>query len=136
MTELKRRHMIVVAAVIERGDELLVSFRHPKGPRPSKWEFPGGKVEPGETEPDALIREMKEELGVTVEVGESIKRLVHPYPDTDVEISFYRARIVEGTPQPLEMEEIRWVRRADLGQLDFLEADRPFVGELLSGAIR
>ena len=131
---MKRRHMNVVAAVIERGDELLISFRHPKGPRPSKWEFPGGKVEAGESEPEALIREMKEELGVTCEIGELVRRIVHPYPDTDVEIAFFKARIVEGDPQPLSMEEIRWVRREELGGLDFLEADRPFVADLVRGA--
>jgi 8-oxo-dGTP diphosphatase len=125
--------MNVVAAVIERGDELLISFRHPKGPRPSKWEFPGGKVEAGETEPEALIREMHEELGVTCAIGELVRRIVHPYPDTDVEIAFYKATIVEGEPQPLMMEEIRWVKRGDLGELDFLEADRPFVADLVQG---
>ncbi len=130
---MKRRHMVVVAAVIERDDEILVSFRHPKGPRPSKWEFPGGKVEPGETEEQALIREMQEELGVRCEIGALVWRAVHPYPDTDVEIAFYKARIVEGVPQPLSMEEIRWVRRQELGGLDFLEADRPFVADLMRG---
>jgi 8-oxo-dGTP diphosphatase len=131
---VKRRHLNVVAAVIERGDELLVSFRHPKGPRPSKWEFPGGKVERGETEQQALIREMQEELGVLCEIDELVRRVVHPYPDTDVEIAFYKTRIVEGEPKPLTMEEIRWVKRTDLGQLDFLEADRPFVADIVRGA--
>ena len=131
---MKRRHLLVVAAVIERGDELLISFRHPKGPRPSKWEFPGGKVERGETEQEALIREMREELGVRCEVDEELKRLVHPYPDTDVEIAFYRTRIVDGEPKALEMEQIRWVKKSDLGELDFLEADRPFVSDLIRGA--
>jgi len=131
---VKRRHLLVVAAVIERGDELLISFRHPKGPRPSKWEFPGGKVERGETEQEALIREMREELGVRCEVDEELKRLVHPYPDTDVEIAFYRTRIVDGEPKALEMEQIRWVKKSALGELDFLEADRPFVSDLIRGA--
>ncbi len=131
---MKRRHLNVVAAVIERGDQLLVSFRHPKGPRPSKWEFPGGKVERGETEQEALVREMKEELGVLCEIGEQVWRIVHAYPDTDVEIAFYRTRIVEGEPQPLSMEEIRWVRRSELGELDFLDADKPFVADLIRSA--
>lgn len=131
---MKRRKIVVVAAVIERGDEILVSLRHPKGERPSQWEFPGGKVEMGESESEALVRELREELGVESEVGPLIQRLFHAYPDTDVEIGFYGARITKGEPQPLAMAEIRWVARRDLDKLDFLAADRPFVAELMKGA--
>ena len=131
---MKRRRLVVVAAVIERGDEILVSLRHPKGERPSQWEFPGGKVEQGESEPEALVRELREELGVESEVGPLIQKITHAYPDTDVEISFYSASILQGVPQPLQMEEIRWVARRDLDKLDFLAADRPFVAALKEGA--
>jgi hypothetical protein len=62
-----------------------------------------------------------------------VSRVVHPYPDTDVEIAFYETRILEGTPAPLVMAELRWVRRCDLEALDFLEADRTFVGQLARG---
>lgn len=127
----RRRRLLVVAAVIERADELLVSLRHPKGSRPSQWEFPGGKVEKGESERQALVREIREELGVRCTVHEQVKRVVYPYPDTDVEIAFYRTVIVEGEPQPLSMAEIRWVYKGDLDKLDFLVADRPFVAELV-----
>ena len=132
----RRRRLRVVAAVIERADELLVSLRHPKGTRPSQWEFPGGKVEKGESELQALVREIREELGVRCEVGALVRRVVHPYPDTDVEIAFYRTVIVEGEPQPLSMAEIRWVRKAELDALDFLAADKPFVAELAERARR
>jgi 8-oxo-dGTP diphosphatase len=130
---VSRRRLRVVAAVIEREGELLVSLRHPKGTRPSQWEFPGGKLERGESEIQALVREIREELGVGCEVGTLVRRIVHPYSDTDVEIAFYRTRIVDGDPRPLSMAEIRWVPRAELEQLDFLEADRPFVAELARG---
>lgn len=128
-----RRRLRVVAAVIRRGDEILVSLRHPKHARPSQWEFPGGKLEKGESERQALVREIREELGVRCEVGALVTRVVHPYPDTDVEIAFYETRIVEGVPAPLEMAEIRWVHRRDLESMDFLEADRGFVGQLARG---
>lgn len=130
---MTRRRLRVVAAVIERGAEILVSFRHPKGLRPSQWEFPGGKVERGETEVQALVREIREELGVESEVGALVRRHVHSYDELDVEIAFYRTRILSGEPQPLSMMEIRWVHRRDLGSLDFLEADRAFVAELIRG---
>jgi 8-oxo-dGTP diphosphatase len=122
-----------VAAVIERDGEFLVSLRHPKGTRPSQWEFPGGKVERGESEGAALVREIREELGVRAEVGSLVRRVSHPYSDTDVEIAFFRTAIVEGDPRPLSMAELRWVPRAELTSLDFLEADKPFVADLAEG---
>jgi len=130
---MSRRVLRVVAAVIEEADEFLVSLRHPKGSRPSQWEFPGGKVERGEDEPAALVRELREELGVKAEVGALVRRVVFSHPDTDVEIAFYRSRIVQGDPRPLSMAELRWVHRTALPELDFLEADRPFVADLAAG---
>lgn len=130
---MSRRRLRVVAAVIERGAEILVSYRRPKGRRPSQWEFPGGKVEKGESEVQALVREIREELGVDCEVGPLVRRHVHSYQEVDVEIAFFRTRITRGDPRPLVMEEIRWVHRRDLGELDFLEADRIFVAELIRG---
>ena len=130
---MTRRRLKVVAAVIEREGELLVSLRNPKGIRGSQWEFPGGKIERGESEAEALVREIREELGVVCEVGALVKRVVHPYVDTDVEIAFYRAVILDGDPRPLSMAELRWVPRAELPALDFLEADRSFVAELAKG---
>jgi len=125
-----RRTIRVVAAVIEQDGKILVSLRHPKGERPAQWEFPGGKIEKGENEQEALVRELQEELGVTSEVGPLLRRMVHHYSDADVDLCFHAARIIEGEPQPLSMAELRWVPRAELSKLDFLEADRLFVAEL------
>ena len=130
---MRRRRLKVVAAVIERAGEFLVSLRHPKGVRPSKWEFPGGKVERGESPEAALIREVREELGVQARIGRLVHQLVFPYSDLDVELYFYAVEIVDGDPRPLSMAELRWVARTDLPSLDFLEADRDFVGALSRG---
>lgn len=130
---MKRRRLRVVAAVIERDGRLLVSLRHPRGSRPGQWEFPGGKIERGESEPEALVREIREELGCACEVGPLVRRIVHPFPAVDVEIAFF-STVLHGEPRPLCMAELRWVARSELEGLDFLEADRPFVAELARSA--
>lgn len=130
---MSRRIIRVVAAVIEVKGEFLVSLRHPTRNRPSQWEFPGGKVEKGESETAALVRELREELGVKAEVDTLVRRITHTYDDTVVEIAFYRSRIVQGDPRPLSMAELRWTPRALLTALDFLEADRDFVADLAEG---
>src|SRR5205814_10486769 len=95
------------------------------------WEFPGGKVEPGEGERAALARELREELGVRVQVGELYARLEHIYPDLQVELALYRARLHElEDPRPLTAEELRWVPRRALPGLPFCEADVPVLTRL------
>jgi mutator protein MutT len=123
--------VLVVAAVIEQGGKVLVSLRRPKGERASLWEFPGGKVEPGEGERAALARELREELGVRAIVGEEYARVEHPYPDLQVELALYRCTLHVGqTPKPLACEEVRWVSRRDLPGLPFCEADVPILTRL------
>ena len=120
------RRVLVVAAVVERGGKVLVSLRRPKGERASLWEFPGGKVEPGEGERAALARELREELGVRAQVGELYARVEHAYPDVVVELALYRCLLLEGDePQPLQAEAVRWVLRRELLGLPFCEADIP-----------
>ncbi len=129
MTELRR--VLVVAAVIEREGKVLVSLRRPKGERASLWEFPGGKVEPGEGERAALARELREELGVRASVGEEYARVEHIYPDLQVELALYRCRLHAGEePVPLACEQVRWVARRDLPGLPFCEADVPILTQL------
>ena len=129
MTPLRR--VLVVAAVIEDGEQVLVSLRRPKGERASLWEFPGGKVEPGEGERAALARELHEELGVRAQVGEEYARVEHAYPDVQVELALYRCTLPRGqTPRPLACEEVRWVQRRDLPGLPFCEADIPILTRL------
>jgi mutator protein MutT len=120
-----------VAALIERGGEVLVARRKEEGERAGLWEFPGGKVEAGEGERAALARELREELGVRVQVGELYARLEHIYPDLQVELALYRARLHDGEePRPLTAQELRWVPRRTLPGLPFCEADVPVLTQL------
>ena len=121
----------MVAAIIERAGALLVCRRRDRPGKPGLWEFPGGKIEAGETEAQALVRELREELAVAAEVGGLYLKLEHRYPDLVVELTFLHASFPE-TPAPraLAAAELRWVPRAGLPQLPFLEADRALVERL------
>lgn len=130
-----KRRVLVVAALIERGGEVLVARRKEEGERAGLWEFPGGKVEPGEGERAALARELREELGVRVQVGELYARVEHIYPDLQVELALYRARLHElEDPRPLTAQELRWVPRRELPGLPFCEADVPLLTQVAEEA--
>lgn len=120
----------VVAALIWDGDRFLACQRPAHKARGLLWEFVGGKVEPGETKPQALIRECREELGITIRVGELFLELVHPYPDITVELSVFHARIVAGTPQLLEHNDLRWITPEEIDQLEFCPADEKILERL------
>ena len=94
------------------------------------WEFPGGKVGVLESERDALVRELREELGVEVHGPQFCLRLTHAYPDRTVELSFWIVRDFAGAPHGLDGQQLQWVPAADLGRQDILEADRPFIEAL------
>lgn len=125
----------VVAAVFRREGRILVARRPPSGERPGQWEFPGGKVEPGESEPEALAREIREELGCAAEVGPLILRHRHAYPDLSVELAFYECRLAEGCePRCLGVAALEWAPAGSLASYDFLEADRAVLGAIGRGA--
>jgi len=125
------RQVLVVAAVIRAGDEILISRRLAGADRGGQWEFPGGKVEPGEGEPAALVREIDEELGCAVEVGPLLARHHHRYPDLEVELAFYACRLPPGAePKAIGVAALEWARAGTLSGYDFCEADRPVLPAL------
>lgn len=113
----------VVAALIWAGDKFMICQRPEHKARGLLWEFVGGKVEPGETKEQALIRECKEELNVTVSVHEVYMEVTHEYPDLTVHLTLFQAEIAEGTPQKLEHNGIRWITVAEIPNYDFCPAD-------------
>jgi 8-oxo-dGTP diphosphatase len=122
----------VVAGVIRRDGLLLITQRMPDDTLAGYWEFPGGKVDPGEDLKTALYRELLEEVGIETEIGEEIHRIVHPYPDRDVRLYFFDVRIVSGEPQKIEVADLRWVDVGQLMDYQFPEADRPLLDQLRS----
>ena len=123
----------VVAGVIRHEGRFLITQRLPDDTLGGYWEFPGGKVERGEGLREALRRELREELGVETEVGEQIHHFVHAYPDRDVRLYFYEARIVSGEPRKLEVADLTWVTADQFQDYDFPEADLPLLNQLRSG---
>jgi 8-oxo-dGTP diphosphatase len=121
---------IVVAGVIERDGRILIAQRKRSGQHPLKWEFPGGKVEPGEAPELALQRELEEELGIRAQTGAEIMRYEYQYPGREpVLLVFYQVAEFSGEPRNLDFEQIEWVPRDRLGSFDFLEGDARFLKE-------
>ena len=117
----------VVAALIWDGDRFLACQRPAHKDRALLWEFVGGKVEPGETGAQALVRECREELGITVRPGEIADRLTHAYPELTVCLSLIRAVITEGRPRRLEHQALAWLTLEEAKEYPFCPADRAFL---------
>ena len=120
----------VVAALISDGDRLLICQRPETKARALLWEFAGGKVEPGETKPQALIRECQEELAITLRVGAVFMDVTHEYPDLTVHLTVFDAVIAEGVPQMLEHHDMKWVRASELSRYPFCPADQVILEKL------
>lgn len=120
----------VVAALIWQGEQFMICQRPAHKARGLLWEFVGGKVEPGETKEQALIRECREELAVTVSVGEVFMDVTHEYPDLTVHLTLFNAEIAEGKPQMLEHNDIRWITSREIPDYDFCPADVEILSEI------
>ena len=120
----------VVAALIWRGERFLACQRPAHKARGLLWEFVGGKVEPGETREQALVRECREELDVTVVPGEVFMEVVHEYPDLTVHLTLFHAALPEGEPKALEHNDLRWITVQEIDQLAFCPADEVILERL------
>lgn len=120
----------VVAALIWEQDKFMICQRPAHKARGLLWEFVGGKVEPGETREQALIRECREELAVELDVGGVFTEVVHEYPDLTVHLTLFHAAIREGTPEKLEHEDIRWIMVNEIDQYVFCPADEEILAKL------
>ncbi|MGP6178199.1 (deoxy)nucleoside triphosphate pyrophosphohydrolase [Microbacterium sp. A196] len=127
-----RSPITVVGAVILKGDHVLVAQRGPGRALAGQWEFPGGKIEPGETPESALEREIREELGACIQVGHHVETTTHHYDFAVVHLSTYYAEIISGTLTANEHSELRWCRVAELASLDWALADVPAVERVIA----
>lgn len=125
------RTIRVVAAVIEREGSYLITQRRPAAVLPLLWEFPGGRVEEGETDTAALKREVRHRLGVDIEVGQLISFVSHPYEKYVVDLYLYECHITGGEPAPLAVHAFKWVTSAEFDQHPFTPADEASMNKLL-----
>ena len=120
----------VVAALIWDGDKFMICQRPAHKARALLWEFVGGKVEPGETKEQALIRECQEELAVSLLVGDVFMDVIHEYPDITVHLTLFNATIAEGIPQKLEHNNIKWITPVEIPNYNFCPADKEILARI------
>lgn len=126
----------VVAALIVRSDEILCCQRTQHQALPLKWEFPGGKIEPGESPEQALRRELDEELGIQAEIGPEAAHISHTYVNgNSVDLRFFRVDRYDGVLENRIFRDVRWVHRRELTAFDFLDADRGIIRQLAAGEL-
>jgi 8-oxo-dGTP diphosphatase len=127
---------LVAAALIVRGDEILIGQRRPNQPMALKWEFPGGKIEAGESPQQALARELDEELGITATIGPFVTHIRHNYRHGGaVDLQFFAVREFTGEIVNHIYHQFRWVRLEELSSYEFLAADRELIRDLAAGKL-
>ncbi len=122
----------VGVGIIWDQDKILIDRRLPTGTLPGVWEFPGGKLEPGESATDCIAREILEELGLKVTVGEELMIINHSYPKFDIQLIVHHCQYLGGVPQLLACDEVRWVTVAELSDYEIPAANLEIVNELKS----
>ena len=127
---MEKKTIEVVAALIWQGDRFLACQRPPEKARGLLWEFVGGKVEAGESGPEALVRECREELDVTLKVGGAFMDVTHEYPDLTVHLTLYEAEIETGELRMIEHHDMRWITVGEIDTLEFCPADQVFLEEI------
>ena len=125
----------VVAALVVENGKFMICQRPQNKARGLLWEFVGGKVEPGETRTEALVRECREELGVTVVPGDVFMEVDHVYPDITIHLTLFRARIAAGRPQKLEHADIRFIAPEDIPFYDFCPADGVILDRIMANGL-
>ena len=120
----------VVAALIWNKNKFIICQRPAHKARGLLWEFVGGKVEPGETKEQALIRECREELNVLLSVGDVFMDVIHEYPDLTVHLTLFNATIAEGEPQKIEHNDIQWITPSEFSNYEFCPADEDILARI------
>ena len=122
----------VAAAIIEKDSKVLIARRRKNDTLGGKWEFPGGKIEPGETPEECLKRELKEEFDIETEIGDFVISNIFLYHFIPIELLAYKAKYLSGDFKLKEHDDMKWVTKADLDKYDFMPADRPVVNKLIT----
>jgi mutator protein MutT len=130
MTSGQTKFIEVSAALIFRGGRLLITQRRADAHLGGCWEFPGGKREPAETFEQCLVREIREELGVEIVVGELFDEILHTYPEKSVHLKFFRCQLLSGEPQPLDCAAVKWIQKEGLDTHEFPAADARLLQKL------
>jgi mutator protein MutT len=126
----QHRVIEVSAALLFHHGQLLITQRHAKAHLGGLWEFPGGKREPDETFEQCLVREIREEIGVEISVGELFAEIFHAYPEKSVHLKFFSCRLISGEPQPLDCAAVKWIGKSQLSAHAFPAADAQLLEKL------
>lgn len=127
MIKLKKSVHVVGAIIENEKEEIFCALRSPEMSLPNYWEFPGGKIENGETPEEALAREIQEEFNCTISVGEKVEDTTYEYDKVIVRLETYKAKLLDGNPTALEHADTKWVSRQEIRSLNFAPADIPAV---------
>jgi 8-oxo-dGTP diphosphatase len=130
---MKKTVRVVGAVIMNEQNKILCALRSPDMSLPNLWEFPGGKIEEGEAPEETIVREIKEELGCTIQVHDKVEEVHYEYPSVIVNLLTYKAKIIHGAPTAKEHAELKWVPLQELHTLKWAPADVPTVEALLTG---